>query len=113
MKTIDQITKEGKVTLRRTGIDGGFAHVFVPRTKRPATVIFSFGGGWDHVSVSYSNRCPTWEEMSYIKDAFFGPDECVVQYHPAKSEYVNLHPYCLHLWRPQNEAIPMPPKEFV
>lgn len=26
----------------------------------------------------------------------------VIQIHPAKSEYVNLHPYALHLWRKEN-----------
>lgn len=35
------------------------------------------------------------------------------QLHPAKSEYVNIHPYCLHLWRPLEREIPMPPVEFV
>lgn len=27
--------------------------------------------GWDHVSVSLPNRCPTWEEMCKVKDLFF------------------------------------------
>lgn len=36
------------------------------------------------------------------KDMFFKEDEIVVQYHPAKSEYVNNMPNCLHLWRPTN-----------
>lgn len=76
-------------------------------------VIATNGGGWEHVSVSRKNRCPTWEEMCAIKDMFFKPEECVVQYHPPKSDYVNRHPYCLHLWRPLHEKIPMPPIEFV
>lgn len=66
-------------------------------------VIVSDGGGWDHVSVSLANRTPTWEEMCYVKDLFFRSDEVVMQLHPAKSEYVNFHPHCLHLWRPQTE----------
>lgn len=76
-------------------------------------VIASSGGGWEHVSVSLCNkkkmRCPTWEEMCAIKDKFFLPEEVVIQYHPRESEYVNLHPYCLHLWRPTNEQLPTPP----
>ena len=80
-------------------------------------VIASSGGGWEHVSVSPCSEtrkaCPTWEEMSAIKDMFFLPEECVVEYHPKKCEYVNIHPYCLHLWRPLNEVMPAPPKEFV
>ena len=103
----------------------------------PLKVIASNGGGWDHVSVSCQNRCPTWAEMDYVKNLFFKDDEVVIQLHVAKSDHINYHPYCLHLWRPQtNEelaairaewgeewppeypvnspgAIPLPPKEFV
>ena len=39
---------------------------------------------WEHVSVSLPDRCPTWEEMCFIKDLFWNSDECVVQYHPPK-----------------------------
>lgn len=77
--------------------------------------IASNGGGWEHISVSMPNqkRCPTWEEMCAIKDMFFEAEEVVVQYHPKKSEYVNNHLYCLHLWKPINKEIPTPSKLFV
>lgn len=64
--------------------------------------------GWEHVSVSAERRTPTWEEMVWIKDLFWAKDECVVQYHPPESEYVNFHPHCLHMWKPVGMAIPMP-----
>jgi hypothetical protein len=56
---------------------------------------------WEHVSVSVPGnaRCPTWEEMCFIKDTFWNDEDCVVQFHPPKSQYVNVHPYVLHLWR--------------
>jgi hypothetical protein len=38
--------------------------------------------------------------MCQIKDLFFEPEDCVVQFHPAKSQYRNFHPGCLHLWKP-------------
>ena len=79
--------------------------------------IASDGGGWEHVSVSPCNQkrklCPTWEEMCAIKDMFFEAEETVVQYHPPKSDYVNMHPYCLHMWRPLEQEIPRPPAIFV
>src|SRR5687767_14623548 len=67
-------------------------------------VIASTGLDWDHVSITlvdarnrkkveFVKRCPTWEDMCYAKDLFFEDHETVVQYHPAKSEYVNNHPY--------------------
>lgn len=72
-------------------------------------VIVSDGMGWDHVSVSLPKRTPTWEEMCYVKDLFFDPDETVVQFHPSVEHYVNLHPNCLHLWRNQIEIQELPP----
>lgn len=76
-------------------------------------IIASWGGGWDHVSVSLHDRCPTWDEMCWIKGVFWHEHESVIQYHPAKSEYVNCHPHCLHLWKPQNCVLRIPPHEFV
>lgn len=68
---------------------------------------------WDHVSVSgvKSGRghTPTWDEMCYVKDLFFDEAETVMQLHPPKSEYVNYHNHCLHLWRPLDGNIPHPP----
>lgn len=95
---------------REAGNNGAFQ---VPCCGRVARVIISDGLGWDHVSVSFPDRCPTWEEMSAIKDMFFEPEECVVQYHPPHSSYKNLHQYCLHLWRPRDADIPMPLPEMV
>lgn len=71
--------------------------------------IFSWGAGWEHLSVSTKDRCPTWEEMSYFKDIFWKPEECCVQYFPRESQYVNNCPTCLHIWRPIGRNIPEPP----
>lgn len=70
-------------------------------------------GGWEHVSVSYKNRVPTWDEMCKVKDMFWKDNECVVQYHPPKSEYVNVHPYCLHLWKKSDGEFERPPINYV
>lgn len=48
-----------------------------------------------------------------IKNMFFLPEECVIEYHPPRSDYVNNCETCLHLWRPSDGKIPMPPTEFV
>ena len=71
-------------------------------------VIASDGLGWEHVSVSRTDRCPTWDEMCQVKAMFWDDEDCVVQFHPPRSEYVDNHPFCLHLWRPVNGAFPMP-----
>lgn len=76
-------------------------------------VIASGEGGWDHVSVSCAKRCPEWDEMEFIKRLFFREDECAMQLHPPLSQYVNVHPHVLHLWRPHAQPIPQPPMAFV
>lgn len=97
--------------------DGGNGAFKVFVHGKSFNVIASNGGGWEHVSVSPGSpnrkKCPTWEEMCAIKDMFFEPEETVVQYHPPKSDYVNNHPYCLHLWRPIGQEVPRPPAIFV
>lgn len=104
--------EEIKICGRRGDEGNGCFKVFVG--GRSFFVIASDGGGWDHVSVTPCNKkrqtCPTWEEMCAIKDMFFEPEEEAVQYHPAKSQYVNHHPYCLHIWRPNDgREIVVPP----
>jgi hypothetical protein len=69
--------------------------------------------GWEHVSVSTARRCPNWIEMTFVKDLFWEDDETVVQFHPPKSQYVNVHPYCLHLWCPTDGHIRLPPTMLV
>ena len=69
--------------------------------------------GWEHVSVSCEHRAPNWPEMCFIKSLFWDDEECVVQFHPPRSDYVNHHPHCLHLWRPINATLPRPPSILV
>lgn len=76
-------------------------------------IISSIGMGWEHVSVSTASRCPHWDEMCFVKDLFWLPTECVVQYHPPESDWVNNHPYCLHLFRPTEGEILRPPAILV
>lgn len=77
-------------------------------------VIASDGGGWEHVSVSRLDKePPTWAEMCEIKSLFWDGDDCVVQYHPPEKDYINNHPGCLHLWRPVDAMLPVPPSYMV
>lgn len=81
--------------------------------------MISDGEGWEHVSVSISStkrkvdRCPTWEEMCFVKNCFWNENETVVEYHPAEEDYVNMHPFVLHLWKPIGIELPKPDPEMV
>lgn len=73
-------------------------------------VIATTGLGWDHVSVSFPTRCPTWDEMEWVKRKFFRDDETAMQLHVPPSDHVSMHSYALHLWRPNDGVeIPRPP----
>lgn len=80
------------------GNNGAFT-IKSAKIKSPLEVIASDGADWEHVSVSLSHRTPTWEEMCFVKSLFWDEQDAVIQIHPPKSEYVNTHPYTLHLWR--------------
>lgn len=89
------------------GANGCFIIPHPQREDVYLACIVSDQEGWDHVSVTLGNnegpiaRCPVWEEMCFIKDIFWNKDEVVIQYHPAESDYVSCHHFCLHLWKPQ------------
>lgn len=103
-----------RATPEELGNNGLF---WIPNRTRESTapiqVIASDGEGWEHVSVSLPNRCPTWTEMCRVKELFWDPEDCVMQLHPPKSEWISNHQYCLHLWRPVSVWIPTPPSWMV
>lgn len=53
----------------------------------------------EHVSVRAKKGTPSWETMCVVKDLFWEDEDEVIQYHPKKSQYVNMHPNVLHMWR--------------
>jgi hypothetical protein len=77
------------------------------------------GYDWEHLTVTVfekgkrPERCPTWEEMCFIKSLFWEDEEAAMQLHPPKSEWVSNHPFALHLWKPKNIEIPLPPSILV
>lgn len=86
---------------------------FNPAHKKIKIISSGPHESWEHVSVSHYNRCPYWKEMCFVKNLFWDEEETVIQYHPKKSEYINIHNYVLHLWKPVNIDIPLPPSIFV
>lgn len=114
MKTLNEIAAIPNLMIANKGADGGMGMIYLNGIKaNPAAVVWSNGEGWEHVSVSFPRRTPTWEEMCKVKDLFWNEDETVVQFHPKKSEYVNIHPYCLHLWRKKGSDAELPEKKLI
>lgn len=55
------------------------------------------GNRWIHVSFSRKDWTPNHADTVKVKEAFIGDRYAYVVY-PPKSEYVNIHAHCLHLW---------------
>jgi hypothetical protein len=127
---IDALRDRSQYTLETFGWHGDDrgGRFFVPFVVREYTdgigflsktvalqVIASSDDGWDHLSVSVPDepRCPTWEEMEYVKRLFMKPTECAMQLHVPPAAHINNHPYTLHIWRPHKPLIPRPPRYMV
>ncbi len=119
MKFPDQFRSKSSGTVYDTKDGDPFGMFVIPSSAsssvRALKVIANDGleTGWDHVSVSLfgdSQKCPSWNEMCRVKELFWDDDECIVQFHPAKSDHINLHNGCLHLWKYVHGEFPTPPK---
>lgn len=105
--------------LKSTDADGNNGCFVIPISKGKfryfIIAIASDGEGWEHVSAQVTDvkgdtlgRTPTWEEMCVIKDIFWDKSDFVIQIHPPEDDYVNNHPFVLHLWRPTDADLPQP-----
>lgn len=100
---------EELVSDETAGWNGDF---LVPLEGQIWHVRISDGMGWRHLSVTNAQKASmlaSWGIMCRLKDAFFADDSWVIQFHPAKDDNINDHPYCLHLWEPLDEPLPKPP----
>lgn len=117
LNTLNDYRVRGARAMRTYGWAGdatcGLFELPSPIDGQALCVVASCGCDWEHVSVSRTNRCPNWPEMSFIKAKFFIDAETVMQLHVPSSDHVNDHPFCLHLWRPTGLEIPRPPKFMV
>lgn len=56
------------------------------------------GQRWLHLSCSRESRLPNWEDVVKVKETFIGQDtEGIIKLAP-RSQWVNLMPFCLHVW---------------
>lgn len=116
MKFPEQFRKSWPGFESKTGDKFGAFLLNLPTGYRAKVIACDGSGtGWDHVSVSLADSriAPTWEEMCFIKDLFWDNEECVIQFHPPKKDYVNRHPGCLHLWKSVDKTFPLPPIQLV
>lgn len=68
---------------------------------------------WEHLSVSHSNKIPSWLCMEEMKEMFFEDDEECFQFHPKMDNYINNNEYTLHIWRRKDGKMETPPHILV
>lgn len=113
MKSLKQILSQPQIKALDYNFDGGAFEVIQVGSLVPLFAIASWGGGWDHVSVSRPDRLPVYAEMKMVKRLFFLDDEWAMEYHPPIDKYISINPNTLHLWRPNNQQFPTPPEWMV
>jgi hypothetical protein len=60
--------------------------------------------GW-HLSISRTDKLPTWEEVRDARYALVPDSATMALLLPPRSEYVNVHEYCLQLYEIPGEYI--------
>lgn len=116
MRTINEIlnNKQLHINFYQSDVEIAFAGEWVdPVDRKKYYIVFTSSFGWEHLSVSTPNKTPTWDVMCKLKDIFWNEEEVCMQLHPAKSDYVNMHEHCLHIWKPIDKQIPTPPSIMV
>ncbi len=53
---------------------------------------------WVHISCSYTNRAPSWEELVEVRDVVLGKGTWALQFMAPEREHVNIHPHVHHIW---------------
>lgn len=102
LPTTDLKLADGRV-LRLMGkapvVPGALAWRTENRLAAPAGVEETPHGRLLHVSMSYSSRDPSWDDIKAVRAAFYPADVDVMMVLPKAEDYVNVHHHTFHLWQ--------------
>lgn len=116
MRNYEDIINNGKLQINTKYNDGNGviqirAYYHDPVTQKRYWCKFTRAEGWEHVTVSpqpQRGKTPEWDVMCKIKDIFWDEEECCIEFHPRKSQYINNNETCLHIWKPIGIDLPEP-----
>ena len=113
MRNLEEILKNGKLNITTQYQEGDVVQIRANYTdsvtQKQYWCKFTSAQGWEHVTVSGKNKVPEWNIMCKVKEIFWEDEECCIEYHPRKSQYVNNNENCLHIWKPIGVKLPEPP----
>lgn len=116
MRNYEEILSNGKLQINTKFNDGNGmiqirCYYHDPVTQKRYWVKFTRAQGWEHVAVSpqpQRGKVPEWDVMCKIKEIFWDDEECCIEFHPRKSQYINNNETCLHIWKPIGIELPEP-----
>jgi hypothetical protein len=72
------------------------------RMGRCQIIVSQKDDGW-HLSISRTDRLPSWEELRDARYELVPDGVTMAMLLPPRSQYVNVHDYCLHLYEVPGE----------
>jgi len=66
-------------------------------------IIVSIDNGLWHLSISTERCSPSYKEIKEARYRYIPNEVTMAQIFPPKEEFVNLHPFCHHLWEIRGE----------
>lgn len=101
-----RLTSGQHATTRADGNNGRF--VVILMFRQSVLVEASDASGWEHVAISRTDRVVSYGELRQIKDMFWSPEDCVLQFFPPQGAFIYDDRTQLHLWRPAGADLPVP-----
>jgi hypothetical protein len=62
-------------------------------------IMVSIDNGKYHLSISTPNASPSYHEIKAARYQFIPNNVVMAQLFPPVEEFVNIHPFCHHLWQ--------------
>jgi len=70
-------------------------------------ILVSQDQGLWHLSISTPDAQPSYKEIKEARYRFLPDNITMAQIFPPKDEFVNVHPFCHHLWEIKPEELPI------
>jgi len=93
LSLVDKVTKKAFVQMR------GWQHIASNLVVSASVNITDKWGELLHVSLSYADHDPTWEEIKMVRQVFFPADLDAMMVLPRVGNYVNVHKHCFQMYQ--------------
>lgn len=93
---------------RRIIVSVGPDAEWILETPDPETDEVPYDRWWIHTSISRPHEMPSYDDLTILHAAVFGPTGWSYQVFAPRSEHVNIHAYALHLWGKPDGAKVLP-----